>query len=119
MELVEKIVAYKALGDQIQALEEERRALGKQILEEMPKKTIEVPGYRACRHSRLSIRVSLENARQFDAIKMVEEVDKEKIKALHKVGTTIEGVEEIAYLVVSAQREKTRNYSVAPEVFPA
>lgn len=105
MNLEEKILAYKRLDEQIKALEEQKKRLSQEIIPLIPKKKVDVPGYRAYCHSRLSISLPLEKARLFGATKMVEQVDKEKIKELYKQGQEIEGVKEISYLLVKAVAE--------------
>lgn len=106
MSLEEKIIAYKMLCLQIEDLEEQRKALGKEILSEMPQKKIEIAGYKALRYIRLAIQMPLEQARLLGVTKMEELIDKDKIKKLHSMGQKIEGVREIAYLVVSASSLK-------------
>lgn len=98
MILEEKIKAYKALGQEIEALEEQRKALGKETLADMPSKTLLMPGYKATRYTRLVINVPLEQARLLGATKTEEQVDKVKIKKLLEMGQSIECIQEVAYL---------------------
>ncbi len=100
MSLEDKIIAYKALTQEIDKLEEQKRTLAQEILAEMPEKKIDVAGYRVYRYTRLSIAVPLEEARLLGATQMTEQVDKEKIKELHGKGHQIEGVKEVTYLQV-------------------
>lgn len=105
MSLEEKIIAYRKLSREINALEEQKRDLSLEIMAEMPEKRIDVAGYRAYRHKKLSIKIPLEEARALNAIKIEEHVDKEKIKELYEQGQQINGVQEITYLVVTAKKE--------------
>lgn len=62
---------------------------------------LQVPGYRVKRYHRLSIAVTVDNARILNAVKFEEVVDKDKIKALYNKGQPIEGVTEVNYIQVS------------------
>lgn len=104
MDLSEKVAAYKRLISQIETLEEEKRNIAAQIIEEMPGSKFETAEFKATRYQRLSIRLSLEKARELQATKMEELVDKEKIKKMFHSGATMEGVEMRSYLLVSAKK---------------
>ena len=106
MSLEEKIIAYKMLSLQIESLEMQKKTLAQEILTAMPSKKVDVGNYRASRYIRLSIRLPLEQARLLGATKMEEQIDKDKIKERHKMGEKIEGVQEIAYLVVTTTPPK-------------
>lgn len=105
MTLEEKLIAHRALSQKIHELEEERKALGQEILKEMPSEKLELPDFTARVCSRLSIKIPIEQARMFDATQMVEQVDKEKIKEIYKSGVALDGVEEISYLVTTSNKK--------------
>jgi hypothetical protein len=107
MDLAKKIETYKALIRQIDLLEEEKKRIAQEILALMPDPKFETPQYKAVRYQRLSIKTTLEHARLFDATKMVEELDKEKIKEIFLSGVPIEGVEEQTFLRVSEKNSPT------------
>jgi hypothetical protein len=86
MNLEEMAIEYKALGVQIETLEERRKELGQQILGVMTTKKMEVGKYRLSQYKRLFVSTSLEQARLFDATKKEERVDQEKVKALYRAG---------------------------------
>ena len=102
MTLEEKMAAYREICRQLHLFEEEKKALAQDILLEMPSKKMTFPDYVARVYTRLSIRIPIEQARMLDATKMVEQVDKDKIKEIYHSGVALEGVGEISYLVVSS-----------------
>ena len=104
MTLEEKVAAYKELGKKIEELEKERKILVAEILQSIPKETksIQVAGYCVKRVCRLSIKTSLENAKMFDAVKVQEVVDKEKIKRLYEQGQPVPDVSEFQYIQVTS-----------------
>lgn len=106
MNLEEKFQRYKNLSNQIESLEMEKKELGLQILHEMPEKTIQTDTYCAKRCDRLTIKTSIEQARLFNATKMIETVDKEKIKELYALGQSVPGISHIQYLQLSCLRTK-------------
>ncbi len=104
MTLEEKIAAYKDLGKKIEELERMKKNLVSEILEFIPKETkaIRVGEYSVRRVRRLSIRTSIESAKLFNAVKVQEVVDKEKIKRLVGQGQQIPDVTEFEFIQVSA-----------------
>ena len=104
MNLEEQIKTYRELGDKIEELELQRKALGVGILQQMQEKTLKLGGFvvRSCK--RLSIKLSIEEARIFDATKMEEVVDKVRIKALYEQGEPVPGVSTIEYIQVSQDK---------------
>jgi hypothetical protein len=102
MSLDENVAAYREICQKIRQLEEEKKALSQVILKEMPTKKMVFPDYVARICKRFSIHVPIEEARTLGAIKMVEQVDRDKIKEMHSSGVAIKGVEEISYLVISS-----------------
>ena len=100
MNLEDQIKLHKTLSLQIEEMEEQKKALGTTIMQAMNEKTLRIPGYIVRRLSRLNIKLSLEEARLLNAIKLEEMVDKDKIKALCKEGQIINGVSEIQYIQV-------------------
>lgn len=97
----ELIRTYYEIMKQIDELEEKKRELSAAILKQMQAKSMRVAGYIARKYSRLSIKLTIEEARTLDAIKMQETVDKDKIKALYHLGQPVKGVFEVEYLRVS------------------
>ena len=102
MSLETKIAKYVELRQQIEELENQKKALASEVLEMFPPETptLSVPGYRIKRASLLSIKTSLECAKQFGAIKMKEVVDKEKIKKLYMEGHNPPDVSEVYFIQV-------------------
>ena len=117
MSLEEKVLEHHALGQKIAELEAERKALGARILGSMQNKTMQVSDLVARRYTRLSIKMSLEEAQRLDATKVEEVIDREKIKALYQLGRTPESVQEISYVVVSKikSREEVPHATVDSE----
>jgi hypothetical protein len=100
MTLQDQIRLHKELSKKIEEMEEQKRQLGIAILQQMQSKTLQVPGFFVRHCSRLSIKLTLEEARSFNAIKLEETVDKDKVKALYNGGNNIDGVSEIHYIQV-------------------
>jgi hypothetical protein len=101
MTLQDQIRLHKELSKKIEELEEQKKALGFEILQKMESNTLQIPGFIVRRINRLSIKLSIDEARAFNAIKLEEIVDKDKIKALYNSGHTIHGVSEIQYIQIS------------------
>lgn len=101
MNLEEQIKLHKEISKQIEELEEKKKNLGMQILQQMKEKTLKIPGFlvRHCR--RLSFNLSVEEARVYGAVKMEETVDKVKLKALYHEGHSINGIQEVNYIQIS------------------
>jgi len=101
MNLEDQIKLYKDLSQKIEEMEEQKKALSHTIMQAMQGRTLKLAGYlvRCC--SRLNIKVTLDEARILNAVKLEEIVDKEKIKALCKDGQLINGVSEIKYIQIS------------------
>jgi hypothetical protein len=104
MDLEEQIRAFRALRDEIAGLEKRKKALGAAILQQMQEKTMYVAGYVVRRYQRISIKLSLEDARRFDAVKTEEVVDKDRIKSLYELGHSIPGVSELQWVQVSEKK---------------
>jgi hypothetical protein len=104
MSLEEKMTTYREICQQIRKLEQEKKVLAQDILKEMPSKKMIFADYIARSYKRLSIRISIEQARILDATKMVEQVDKDRVKEIHSSGAIIEGVKEISYLIVTSTK---------------
>lgn len=102
--LEEQVKAYKELGSTIETLEERRKAIGAEIMQQMQGNSMRVANYNVRKINRLSIKLSLEEARAFDAIKMEETVDKDKIKYLYNSGQKIQGVSEIEYIQITQSK---------------
>jgi hypothetical protein len=97
---------HKEKSFKIQELELEKKALGVLILRQMTGKKLDVSDYTVRRYGKLSIKLTLEQARLYDAVKMEEIIDRDRIKELHEKGEKIEGVSEIEYITVSSNKEK-------------
>lgn len=72
----------------------------------MKEDRLNIADYVVRRYERLSVKLTLDEARAFDAVKTEEVVDKSKIKALHEQGTPIEGVSVTRFIQVSARHSK-------------
>lgn len=104
--LEEQIRQHKEISKQIEALEEKKKVLGAQILQQMKEKTLKLGGFVVRHCSRLSISLSIEEARGYDAVKMEETLDKVKLKALYNAGHPINGIQEIHYIQISEQKHE-------------
>lgn len=106
MTLEEKIIEYKALQEQIKALEEKKAELYKQILASFPRDSGEInsENYRVKRYTKFTIRTTVEEARAFQATKVEESVDKEKIKELIHSGIFVPNVTEASYFFIHNQQ---------------
>ncbi len=103
MTLEEKVRLYKEISQQIISLEEQKKNLSQTILQEMAGKSLQIGSYQVKRTSRLTISTTLDQARTYQATKMEEIVDKEKIKTLHTTDNPIPGVKTIEYILVTAK----------------
>lgn len=102
MSLEDQIRLHKELSRKIEELEEQKKALGMTILQQMQgRKSLQLAGFLVRRFDRLSIKLSIEEARSLNAVKVEEAVDKDKIKALYHNGHPIKGVSEIQYIQIS------------------
>lgn len=105
MHLEEQIRLHKEISQKIEQLEEQKRNLSQSIMQAMQGKSLQMGCYLVRRFSRLSISTTVDQARPFNAIKLEEVVDKEKIKTLHKQGTPFPGVKEVEYIQVTIRDE--------------
>lgn len=105
MNLEEQIKLHKELSQKIEELEQQKKVLGSTILQQMQDKTLRVGGFLVRKYNRLSIKLTVEEARAFEATKMEEAVDKDKIKALYHKGNPIPGVTQIEYIQISLREE--------------
>lgn len=101
MSLEEQIKQHKEISLQIEALEAQKKILSVEIMGAMTKKSMQFGSYVVRRCSRLSISSTVDQARPFQALKLAEVVDKEKLKELYKNGTFVPGIKEIEYIQVS------------------
>lgn len=102
MSLEEQIRLHKEISKKIEELEEQKRTLSQSIMQAMTGKTLQLGDYLVKRFSRLSISMTPDQARTFNAVKFEEVVDKEKIKMLYRSGNPIAGVKEIEYIQISS-----------------
>lgn len=98
--------AYKKISLSIHDLEEKKKALSEKIMERMHERTIRVAHFSVRKIRRLSIKLSLDEARTLNATKVEEIVDKDKIKDLFQRGESIQGVTEIQYLQITASKKQ-------------
>jgi len=98
--LEEQIRTYSEIGKKIEQLEGEKKSIGSAIMQQMQGNTLQVASYLVRRYSRFSIKLSVDEARSFDAIKIEEAVDRNKIKALYQQGAKIPGVSETHYIQI-------------------
>lgn len=103
MNFQEQVKRYRELACKIEELEKEKKALSVSILNQMPDKHVSLPGYFVRRCQRLSIKLTVDEAKAFNATKMEECVDKEKIKLLYQQGCQIKGVSETQFIQVLPQ----------------
>lgn len=101
MTLQNQVELHKALSKKIEELEAQKKELGLSIMKQMTSKTMTLPGFIVRYCSRLSIKLSIEEARSLNAVKLEETVDKDKIKTLHASGQILNGVSKIEYIQVS------------------
>lgn len=101
MNLEEQIRLHKEISQKIEELEQQKRALSVSIMRQMTDKTLRLGNYLVRKCTRLSIKLTIEEAKALGATKLEEMIDKEKIKALYQKSKTIPGVTEIEYIQVS------------------
>jgi len=106
MNFEEQIKRHKEISQKIEELEEEKKALSISIMEQMEGKSVQVADFLVKRFQRLSIKLSLEEARLHSATKMEETVDKDKLKLLYHQGFPIQGISEIHYIQISKLSSK-------------
>ena len=106
MLLDEKVRQHKELSLKIAELEKEKKALSAEILEQMPKELniLIVSGYQVKRNSRILIKTSVEEAREFEAVIIEEVVDKDKLKKLHAMGHPIPKLSQYEYITIIAPK---------------
>lgn len=98
--LEEQVRLHKELSEKIEELETLKKTLGQSILKKMTTKSLQVGNYLVKQYTRLSITTTPDEARFYNAVKLEEVVDKEKIKALFKSGTLIPNVKMCEYIVI-------------------
>lgn len=79
------------------------------ILQKIKEKTVKIAGYTVRPFTRLSIKLSLEEARQMNAVMMQEVVDRKKIKALYQSGQVMAGVSEIKGIQIISPQSPAEN----------
>lgn len=109
MSLETKIAKYVELRQQLEELENQKKALVAEVLELLPQEApiVSIPGYRIKRASLLTIKTSLEAAKQLGAVKMKEMIDKEKIKKLYLEGHNPPDVTEVHFIQVYTDADTT------------
>jgi len=106
MNFEEQVKKHKEISRQIEELEETKKALSLSIMAQMQSKSVRTEDFLIKCCQRLSIKLTLEEARTLNATKMEEAVDKDKIKSLYEQGQSIQGVSEIHYIQISALEKK-------------
>lgn len=71
---------------------------------QMKEKILKIGLFTVRRCSRLSIKLTLDEARALNAVKMEEMIDKEKIKSLCQNGQKIHGVTDIEYIQITKMK---------------
>lgn len=102
MNLQDQVKLHKEISKKIEELESQKKELGFAIMQQMSSKTVNLPGFVVKLCKRLSIKLTIEEARALNAIRTEEVVDREKIKALYNNGHSINGVNEIQYIQISS-----------------
>ncbi|MBS0652890.1 MAG: hypothetical protein JSR39_05095 [Verrucomicrobia bacterium] len=118
--MIEKVQAYKEIQRKMEELEEQKKLLAAEILDLMPKETstVQLADYRVKRTTRLSIRISVEKAECFGAVKMEKVVDRKVIKELFQQGQVLPEVSEITYIQVyanSGRKEEEPSEPMQPQ----
>lgn len=103
MTLEEQIRLHKQLSQKIEELEEQKKKLGQSIMQQMQSKTLIVGTLLVKKFSRLSYKVTIDEAKKYQATRMEEVVDKDKIKTLFLNGHAIPGVTQIEFIQVSGK----------------
>lgn len=106
--LLQQIERHKQISRQIELLEEEKKALGLEIMNGMTDAVLQVSGFVVRRFKRTLIKTPLEKARQLGAVKWEEIVDKDKIKELIRLGNAVEDVSEIQYIQISEMTDRSK-----------
>lgn len=101
MALEDLVRQHKEISLKIEELEAQKKALGQTILQAMNGKALQVGPYLVKRYSRLSISSTIDQARLYQAVKLDEVVDKDKLKVLYQNGAPIPGVKHIEYIQIS------------------
>jgi len=106
MNLEEQVRLHKEISLKVDELEAEKKALTQSIMQSMPGNSLELGKYVVKKCSRLSITSSLEEARPYEAVKLEEVVDKDKLKKLYNSGQNmIPGIKEIRYIQVIVKKD--------------
>ena len=94
MSFEEKVKEHKEISLKIRKLEEERKLLSQELLMLMPKnmRVVTAGDYQVKRFSRITFKTTVEEARTFDAVRMEEGVDKDRLKHLPTMGHPIPGL---------------------------
>jgi hypothetical protein len=101
MNLQDQVRLHKELSLKIEEMESQKKDLSLAIMQQMTTKTLYLPGFVVKSCNRVSIKLTIEEARSLNAVKLEETVDKDKIKALYHNGQSINGVSEIQYIQIS------------------
>lgn len=102
MNLEEQVKRYKEISRKIEELEQQKKALGAAIMQQVQGKSLRVADYLVKRYMRLSFKLSLEEARALNATKIEEVVDKDKLKTLYHPNYPIQGISEVHYIQISS-----------------
>lgn len=100
------IRVYRELGQRIAELEEQKKELGRAILQQMKTKTMSVAGYVVRKCERLNVSTDIQKAREWNATKMEEVIDKDKLKQLYQTGHEIPGISISQFIQVCDNRKE-------------
>jgi len=107
--LPQKLIRYQQVLLQKESLGKKRKDLAHEILAAMPKKgLIDTADFKAACKEKLVIRTSLEDARKLGATKMVEQVDKAKLRKLYLSGIPVKGIEKRSFLSFRQKKQQLR-----------
>jgi phage regulator Rha-like protein len=105
MNLQDQVKLHKELAKKIEELESQKKDLSIAIMKQMTGKTLSLPGFLVRRFNRLCIKLTIEQARTLNAIKLEETIDKDRVKDMYNKGQSIDGVSEIQYIQISVLQD--------------
>jgi hypothetical protein len=108
------IRAYKELACRIAELEGQKKQLAQVILQKMQTKTMAVAGYVVRKCERLSVSTDLQKAREWNATKMEEVVDKDKLKQLYQAGHKIPGISISQFVQICNDKKASFSANQSP-----
>lgn len=105
--------AYKEISEQIRQLERQKAEMSRALLNSFPTelKKYSTPQFRVFRQKRLNIKTTLEEARLYNAVKLQEVVDKDRLRSLCLLGEEIPGISYSEYVLVNPIAKNCLNRS--------